>query len=556
MTRHDADGRVDVRAFPSDLTLLLLLLAASVLAGDFFFARWLAESRAPVDCSGASYAAGNLVASCPKDAGAVFTGTLTVLVQVLLPGIAGFAFASRLRIRRHVPLETSPFRGAAETVRALVAAAALPASPTLLVGQRLRAGAHVAGPPGRPHLVLGPELLAMHDKGGSARRVFDVVVRHELAHLQARDLWLHFMVTVLRWSNVYAGAFALFTVILDLGYGNGATASDLLAAVSRVVLLTLLGELIARAFLRLREHEADLRGGAADREALIAAVRGGVAGQGTARLGAWLRHHPLGAERLGVALAPDRILASSPGRLFLGATVAGVLFETLQDMLRRTADAAGKPATTLMTGVAVGLPLTLFLAFALWRHHWYAGRTGPGRLVATAGVLTVGVVGGSHLALFTQVSGFSEAGYPLDPLLLAGLFCGLLLLCAWTTALGALHHRTDPGATRMPAFLTLTVPAVSVVGGWLFALLWTWAARLQGVRLGCAAEENRAVPLCLSGSPGRDIAVSVVETFDSVPVLVVVVLVAVAAPLLIRAGAGGRARRGRPVAPDAGDAVE
>ncbi|MFJ1744841.1 M48 family metalloprotease [Streptomyces sp. NPDC088116] len=522
MRENAASGRstapVDVRAFPSELSLLLALLAASVLTNDFFFAYWLASL------------------GTPAGTGEVF-GTLSNLNQVVAPGLLAFALVSRLRIRRCVPLEETPFREATRTVRQLVGGAGLRRAPKLLVGRRLRSGAHVAGPPARPSLVLGPELLALHDKGGEPRRVFEMVVRHEIAHLQAKDISLYFLMTLLRWSNVYAGLFMVFALTLDLGNGF-VSGTELLLVVVRVLLLMTLGELIARAFLRLREHHADLRGGTADRDALITAMRAGTAGAATGRLGAWLRHHPLGAERLGVAQAPGRILASSPGRLFLGATVAGVLFETLQDMLRRITDGETQRATPILCGVAVGTALTLFLAFGLWRQHWYAGGTGPVRLTVSAVVLSVGVVAGTRIALYTEVSLFSEAGAPLAPSLLAALFCGTLLLCGWIAALGTVWHRRDPRAQRMPRFLALAVPSVCVVGGWVFALLWTWAARLQGVRLGCSAPENRNVAICLSPTPERDIAAAVFETFGPGPVLVLVAVVAVGAPLLARSLAG------------------
>ncbi|GAA2875132.1 hypothetical protein GCM10010517_35960 [Streptosporangium fragile] len=509
---------LDVRAFPSDPSLLLILLAAGVLLSDLFFALWLAELNAPLDCSSATYPA------CPKDAGAMFSGTVTHLLQVLTPGMGMYALSAWLRRRRAVPLRDTAFQGAAETVERLVGQAGLGRRPTVLVGRRLRSGACVTGPLGGPHLLLGPELLALHDKGGQQRRVFETVVRHELAHLQSGDLRPQLLTTLLRWSNLYAGAFAVFALTLTLS-GDDIPAGDYLFSVVRVVLLALLGELIARAYLRVREHHADLRAGTADPEGLLATMRAGAAGAAGPGLRVWLRHHPLGSDRLAVALAPSRLLASSPGRLLLGATVAGVLLATLQDLLLRIAAPGSGVSTAILCGAVIGTALTLFFAFSLWGHAWHADA--PGRAwPAAAAALTVGLPVGSHLAVFTRVSGRGLTGIPPNPLLLAVLAGGALLLCGWLAALGAAWRRGDPQARRVPRFLALAVPAACAVGGWLFAMFWTWAASLLGLSF---CPDFPDAPLCRLADPERRIAVSMLATFGSGPVLPAVVLVASAA---------------------------
>ncbi len=522
---------LDVRALPSELSLLLLLLAATVLLGDLFFALWLADLEAPVDCSAATPPV------CPKDGGEVFRGTLNHLMQVLVPGTLAYSVSARLRRRRAVPLADTTFRAAAETVQLLLGQARLGRQPAVVVGRRLRSGACVTGPLGRPHLVLGPELLALHDKGERQRRVFETVVRHEIAHLRYGDLRSQLLMTTLRWSNLYAGAFILFALVLTLA-GGDASREQLLLTVSRIVLLVLLGELIARAFLRVREHHADLRAGTADREGLIATMRAGATDTAAASLRAWLRHHPLGADRLAVALVPSRVLVSSPGRLFLGATVAGVLLVTFQDLLLRSTQAAS--GTTILCGAVVGAALTLFVAFSLWGHTWYAEGVPGWAWPAAATALLAGLVVGSRLAVFTRVSTYGLGGVPLLPSVLAAFTGGLLLLCGWLAVLGAAWYRGDPQARRIPRFLALAVPAACVVGGSLFAVLWTWAARLFGLPYCRDYPDSSGYPLCQAADPEGYVAATVFATFGSAPLLFTAVLVVLAAPPLAWSLARGR----------------
>ncbi|MFD7897577.1 M48 family metalloprotease [Streptomyces sp. NPDC059743] len=507
----------DIRAFPSDLSLVLCLLAATVLTGDLFYSLWMAEMQAPLDCT-----VGQVI-NCPKDAGAVFSGTVKHLTVLLLPGPTAYQIVAFRRIQRSTPVAETPIRGGTRAVQRLVLEAGLRREPKVMVDPKLRAGAYVTGlVGGPPFLMLGPELLALRGKDESSRRIFEAVVRHEIAHLQGNDRQLYTVMTALRWSNLHAGAFIAFAVTLDPPeLGRAAT-------LVQILLLIVLGELITRAYLRFREHHADLHAGLADRDGLMTALHTDDSGAAV-KLQTWLRHHPVGRERLDVLEVPGRILASSPGLVFLGATTAGVLLATLQDMLTRFYGPRDKLFSPFLCGLLVGLGLTVFLAFTLWRHQWYAGTTNVVRIVSTAVLAAAGIPAGTWIAPYTQVSGYGISGFPLAPSALAALIVGMLLLCGWLTLLGALWFRGDPHAERIPQFLRLAVPSACVFGGWMFIVLWTWVNVLRRVMVTCSIPEYT----CVSTAPERDVAALITRVFGPGPIMTIVALVALVVPLSI-----------------------
>ncbi|MFD3524216.1 M48 family metallopeptidase [Streptomyces sp. NPDC058653] len=506
-----------IRAFPSDLALMLGLLAATVLTGDLFFSLWLADREAPMDCAFGQFM------NCPKEAGAMFSGTLKYLALLLGPGPLIYYVATLRSVQRSMPLADAPFTGATPAVRNLVREAGLQREPTVMVDPNARAGAYVTGgflwP---PLLMLGPELLAMREKDEHSHRIFEAVVRHEIAHLRSGDLRSYAVMTALRWSNLLAGAFTAYVLALSPGELGG------FPTLVRIVLLITLGELIARAYLRFREYHADLHAGLADRDALMAALD--AQGEGTeAKLRSWLRHHPMGGERRGALEVPERILASSRGIVFLGGTTAGVLLATLQDMLLRFYGPRDKFFSPFLCGLLVGLGLTMFLAFTLWRHHWYAGTTSVMRTVSTAVLAAAGLLAGTWTALYTRGSSFGIFGFPLAPSVLTALVVGMLLLCGWLTLLGAQWFRVDPHAERIPRFLRVAVPSACLLGGWLFVVLWTWAVLLRSATLLCSQPGHT----CTSAAPEL-VTAFITGRFGPGPVLVAVVFVALAVPLAIR----------------------
>ncbi|WP_434440049.1 M48 family metalloprotease [Lentzea sp. E54] len=339
--------------------------------------------------------------------------------------------------------------------------------------------------------------------------MFDAVVRHELAHVHAGDLWWYQLATVLRFSNLSTGFFALLVLWLDVLLDRGDVTSFLVSTL-RLAALTLLTELIARAFLRAREHAADLHAAEFGVEGLLTAVQVRETDQTRPVIRAWLRRHPGAGERSDALANPMRLLASPIGQVLLGAAAAGAGLVTLQDLL--LSGSTEDRSTPVITGVVLGIPLTLFAAFGLWRGAWQEDRNRL-RPVLTAAALFGGLVTGSHLPLYTRIFDQAPIGIPIAPSVLLPLAVAMAGLCWWLDALGTSWRHKDPDASRMPSFLTYAVPSACLVGGWLFAVLWTWSARLRGVYLGCPAEEAKNLPICQSPSPQSDIALKVATDF-------------------------------------------
>jgi hypothetical protein len=190
--------------------------------------------------------------------------------------------------------------------------------------------------------------------------------------VHAGDLWFQ-LATVLRFSNLSTGFFALLVLWLEVLLDPGDVTSFLVST-PRLAALTLVTELIARYFSRAREHATDLHPAEFGAEGLLAAVKAHETDQTRSVVRTWLRHHPGADERSQALTNPLRLLASPIGQVFLGAAAAGAGFVTLQDLLL-SGDAEDR-STPIITGVAIGVPLTLFAPSTCG--------AAPGRRTATA----------------------------------------------------------------------------------------------------------------------------------------------------------------------------
>lgn len=145
--------------------------------------------------------------------------------------------------------------------------------------------------------------------------------------MHAGDLWWYQLATVLRFANLSTGFASLFALWLNALFNRGDVTSFLVSA-CRLAALTLLTELIARAFPRAREHAADLHAAEFGVEGLLAAARSHETDQTRSVVRTWLRRHPGADERTQALTNPMRLLASPIGQVFLGAAVAGAGFVT------------------------------------------------------------------------------------------------------------------------------------------------------------------------------------------------------------------------------------
>ncbi len=427
-----APRRVDPRVLPSETGWLLALLAATVLVNAWTMAAFLAD---------------------PGGDGSSGTKPLNNLVMLLGPGLALHVMIGQTRARRSVPLAETPFREAAKVIGGLVDQADLTHPPQVRLDRKAGARGFVFGVVNNPYLVLGPELLSLCAMGERRRAVFEAVIRHELAHLRAGDLRWYSVAAALRFTNAFSALWAVFAVSLSLAFDQ-ATGGQVADSLIRLAGLVLLAELIARTFLRVREHHADLSAADSGTAVVIAAVAGG---SDVPAARHWLRRHPGGQARVAILEKSGVVLAGGPGQLFLGAATAGVLLAALYR-------AVDDPA---LAGLTVGIPLAWFCALVLWRSAWHTvstdERTNP---LAFAAALFTGLVIGSRLAPLG-----STPAIPLSPMLLAAYAVGATGLCLWLHALGLARARRDPGAARLDRFLYGAGLCVAFVGGWLFSTL-------------------------------------------------------------------------------------
>ncbi|MEU4717546.1 M48 family metalloprotease, partial [Micromonospora purpureochromogenes] len=193
-----------------------------------------------------------------------------------VPGVVLFAWQTR-RQRRHTrPLEPGRFRAAEAVIAEVLASVTLRRPTPVLLGTRLGRRAFTGGTGDRPYVALGPELLATAAKGPEGRAVFEAVLRHELAHVQNHDLLRLRFATVLRISTrATALGTGLLLLALLIWVPGSPTAGETLGVLVRATVLAVLAELTTRAFLRLREHQADVRAAGGDPDGIRVALHQG-----------------------------------------------------------------------------------------------------------------------------------------------------------------------------------------------------------------------------------------------------------------------------------------
>ncbi|MFI9311625.1 M48 family metalloprotease [Streptomyces triculaminicus] len=507
----------DEQYLPSDMPLLLSLLLAALLLQVSLYAEWWAS-----------------LASSPPERDITLTAvTVYPLVQLLGTGVAGYFV--RKRARQYGELQERDFRNAAHTIDRLIEEARLRTTPAVLVGKRLAASAQVIGRTSRPVLLLGPELLDLHGKGAQHDRTFSCVVRHELGHLQARDLTLYRLATVLRTSNFFACT-TLISVLVFASFLHVTAAVYPARLALQAVMLVVVGEAVTRAYLRLREYHADLRAACMDRETLLDVLAsrnsGGV--KALDRVSTRLRSHPTPADRLRMLHSPIRLMAWSPWHLFLAALVSGALLSSLDNLSVKFWQ---RPQAPVIYGGAVGAVLTLLLSLMFWRHKLHAGTTGMRRVLVTAAILVTGLAAGSNLV---GVSSYRDAiflndftGVPLTVTTLYLLTVGILLLCSWLALLGAvLFRRSREGIPGRAPLVACTLVA-ALTGGWILSVLWTWVARLRALSNLCTSGPFMTWPPCRPGFAEGITAAEIADSFGAGPVLYVVVSALIGLPALL-----------------------
>jgi len=463
----------------ADTGFLLLPLTALVLTIAVLLAIVLADTfLVPTGCS--------LATAFDQRCTLVVNHFSTFFANLLVPGALLFLWRAWLRRLRTRPLDAEQFPAAAEVIDGVLADTPLRRPMPIRVGPRLRRRAFTSGFDRWAFIAFGPELLTLPAKGAAGRGMFEAVFRHELAHVQNRDLARGYSASVLRISLRTA---AVVTVLYLIGAAFWAedppTVGTGVVALLRALVVAAVAELAVRAFFRIREHEADLRAAGADAASLRAALPGGsAAGHGwrdRVRAPGWLSRHPRAADRRAAVDDPAAVLRFPLGQVLAGGLFAGVglgcvqvLYVVLQfaDVIHESGRIDTEAwASILLPAVSVGLPAGVFLSLGVWRDVWWGQLTGRRSRPWLIGlVFAAGLLVGSYLVPYRAlVPGMHGSGG------IRITWAGLLLLGGGAAADAA-------PAARLPR--TLLVVAVPVVAG-LVVLIWRVTQFVAGQLLMC-----------------------------------------------------------------------
>ncbi|TDB70499.1 M48 family metalloprotease [Micromonospora sp. KC723] len=420
-----------------------------------------------------------------------------------VPGAAVFAWQTRLHRRRTRPIPPEVFGAAERVIAEVLASVRLRRDTPVLLGPQLGRRAFTGGTDHKPYVALGPELLALPAKGPQGRLVFEAVLRHELAHVQNHDLLRLRFATVLRISTRVTAVATALLLLAQLAWADRPPATGtVLGIVLRAALVAVTAELVTRAFLRLREQQADARAAGVDPDGVRAALRGG--GRADTPEVRWARawqrlwdRHPSVANRLAGLADPAAALALPLGLMLAGGVFTGVALANVQllvDLLRIAEVLAWPPAGGVAWGALAVLALAviqpaIFLADGAWRDargRRLVGR--PARPGLLGLVFGVGLFVGTYLAPYDGLVHQSRPeGVPLSGLLLLAL--GTVLLSRWLTGL---LERTGP--TTSAGRRLLLLPALPVAVG-VLVLGWETTLWLRGRANECAHHLVQCGPL-------------------------------------------------------------
>jgi Zn-dependent protease with chaperone function len=411
--------------------------------------------------------------------GAGVVGLGMIVTTLAMPGI----------IIRRRKLAAFPERLARvqEQVTALARDGSLHRPPELLLGPSVQRDAFSFGVPGRYRIALPPKVAVT-----AARPTSQAVIRHELAHVGYGDV-------PLAWLARSAGYVLVpllgVPAVIDLARGSFGFAVDY---GPRATVLGLVGWLTQSAWLRSREHVADLRAarGLGSPAAVIDAL-GAAAPPSTTGSAPWRRliaAHPVVPARAEVLRNPAMV---APVTFVDGLTVAffaSVLLPSLRSVLTAGLTGTGRQdLVEFLTAVLVGTLLAGTLGLGLWRQSLMARMGGsplrPRRVAAGAALGTaVGQLTSLGNAGTLQSTGAGEAVAVLIP---AAALAGATVLAAglgelWADAAGSIPR---PRGSWLPAIaLTGTLFAFALwAGGYLLLaapLGWNGISQLLALQFG------------------------------------------------------------------------
>lgn len=570
------DTRPDVLAYPSPTTSRFLVFLATLIAAGAFIGNWvhtevrgdawLAELAA---CASVAPPGGTLdavleqtaaqdrcSASAEREralfsvAGAGFAAAGGVLLLFLAPGL----LERRRRLRELTPALAQVAGRAGEIAQEV----GVRRAPTLMIGPTTLRDAFTYGTP-RHYRVALPPAAAVRWRD---QRLFDPVMRHELAHLRHHDVPLAWLARSVWWV---LAPLLLLPVVVGVAEGD---LSLLPGYAWRAVVLAALVQVVSSALLRSREHDADLRAAQADPDAIAAVVRGARDPGGRAPWRRVLARHPSPGARLAVLERPERHARVT----FLDGAVTGLLaglviplvVATVTPLLSGTdkVDLAWV-AAALVSGPLIAGSVGLGLCRGALVNR-LRGATPPAAPVAAG--LAAGLVLGHAASLAQSGAGSASLGPPGWLPAVAVLGAGATVVCAGLAELlaDAAPRFRRPGAAA--ALAVLATAAVFTPVMWLSTLLetplelgwdgvnaWlvtslqeTWvlacfalAAAAAMLGLWCARRERRAPAWLIErGDPPAWPATAPRGLREALLTGLITGLVAAAALALYRAGAG------------------
>jgi hypothetical protein len=270
----------------------------------------------------------------------------------------------------------------------------VPRAPRVMLGSAAQRDAFTYGLPGHYRMAL-PMAIGVRWRDSS---LFDPVVRHELAHLRRGDATL---VWLARSVWYVLGPLLAVPIAVVLAMGDH---TFLTRYIWRAALLALTVQLVSRALLREREHEADLRStghglGPSPLMAVLGRLEAGT--QPTKRWRQWLATHPSPQERLRVLDRPERVAGVGFVDGFVAAFLAALALSLVQSVLYVSLTAVNlSEHVSLLSSAVGGLLLAVGVGLGLWRAALVRRLVGePVRPTPAALGVAVGLVLGQSASL-------------------------------------------------------------------------------------------------------------------------------------------------------------
>lgn len=360
------------------------------------------DCLAPLEMQYAGYAAGGSV--------------LVALGSLLVIAIAPWVIVRRRSLR---PLGPA-LQLAGSQVLNLCAEIGLHRPPRLMVGPSRQRDAFCFGLPGRYMIALPPALAIR-----PSTKLFDAVIRHELAHIRHHDV-------TFAWLARSAWYVLTPLLLLPVGLFLVTGDSDIIAGyLWRAAIFALVIELAARSALRAREHHADIEAatptGPAAFQSVLAAARGPVAG--------WRRAvavHPSTAARISVVNMPGSVAAVNPADGAVVAFLIALVLPTFDRLFTGVFVTNTQDLGLLVSALLLGPLAGMTLGVGLWRQALVRRvAVVPGHLAWVIGAVAAGAVAG-QLSSFAGVGlGISDGmDHPAVVVILAGALTGATLLTA------------------------------------------------------------------------------------------------------------------------------